>query len=72
MLWSVRTCYPRKLISKDYMSFLKLYFTRIEFLWKSAASNILLKKGEQYTILEYTLILLFVILGSVLLLSSSD
>jgi len=64
--------YPRKLISKDYMSFLKLYFTRIEFLWKSAASNILLKKGEQYTILEYTLILLFVILGSVLLLSSSD
>ena len=34
--------------------------------------NIFDKKSEQFTILEYTLILLFVLVGSVLLISSSD
>jgi NADH-ubiquinone oxidoreductase chain 2 len=32
----------------------------------------ILKKGEQYTIIEYTLMLLFIITGSILLISSSD
>jgi NADH-ubiquinone oxidoreductase chain 2 len=40
--------------------------------FKNLISNIINKKGEQYTITEYTLILLFVIVGSVLLISSSD
>lgn len=35
-------------------------------------SSIQNKKGEQYNILEYTLILLFIIVGSMLLISSND
>ena len=64
--------YPRKLISSEYLSFNKLLFTKLQFVKNLAVSNILLKKGEQYTILEYTLMLLFVVTGSVLLISSSD
>jgi len=64
--------YPRKLISNEYISFFKLLFTKIQFIKKLSVSNIILKKGEQYTILEYTLILLFIIMGSLLLISSSD
>ena len=64
--------YPRKLISSKYMSFFNLLFTRLHFINKLSVSNIILKKGEQYTIIEYTLILLFIIMGSVLLISSSD
>lgn len=64
--------YPRKLISNEYMSLYKLLFTKLQFVKNSTISNIILKKGEQYTILEYTLMLLFIIIGSVLLVSSSD
>src|SRR6478735_1906727 len=64
--------YPRKLISNDYMSFNKLLFTKLQFVKNMAVSNIILKKGEQYTIIEYTLMLLFIITGSILLISSSD
>jgi NADH-ubiquinone oxidoreductase chain 2 len=32
----------------------------------------IIKKGEQYSIIEYTLILLFIIMGSLLLISSND
>jgi NADH-ubiquinone oxidoreductase chain 2 len=54
------------------MSFYKLLFTKLYFFKEFAVSNIILKKGEQYTILEYTLIILFIIMGSILLISSSD
>jgi NADH-ubiquinone oxidoreductase chain 2 len=64
--------YPRKLISNDYMSFNKLVFTKLQFVKNIAVSNIILKKGEQYTIIEYTLMLLFIITGSIFLISSSD
>jgi NADH-ubiquinone oxidoreductase chain 2 len=64
--------YPRKLLSKDYMSFNKLVFTKLQFVKNIAVSNIILKKGEQYTIIEYTLMLLFIITGSIFLISSSD
>jgi len=64
--------YPRKLISNEYMSFFKLLFTKLQFLRKLTVSNIIFKKGEQYTIIEYTLVMLFVIMGTVLLISSSD
>src|SRR5215471_1580516 len=39
---------------------------------KLNVSNIINKKGEQYSIIEYTLIILFILTGSVLLISSSD
>ena len=64
--------YPRKLISSEYMSLHKLLFTKLQFVKNMAVSNIILKKGEQYTILEYTLMLLFIITGSIFLISSSD
>jgi NADH-ubiquinone oxidoreductase chain 2 len=64
--------YPRKLISGEYLSFYKLLFTKLLFFKELTVSNIILKKGEQYTILEYTLIILFIIMGSILLISSSD
>ena len=35
-------------------------------------TNIINKKGEQYTIIEYTLIIQFIITGNILLISSSD
>ena len=64
--------YPRKLISSNYLSLSKLLFTKLQFVKNIAVSNIILKKGEQYTILEYTLMLLFIVIGSLLLISSSD
>ena len=64
--------YPRKLLSNDYMSFNKLVLTKLQFVKNIAVSNIILKKGEQYTIIEYTLMLLFIITGSIFLISSSD
>ncbi|OJJ65442.1 hypothetical protein ASPBRDRAFT_79738 [Aspergillus brasiliensis CBS 101740] len=48
--------YPRKLISSEYMSLHKLIFTKLSFVKNLTVSNIILKKGEQYTIIEYTLI----------------
>ena len=63
--------YPRKLISEKYNIFKKVN-TTLYFIRKTVVSNLLLKKGEQYTIIEYTLIILFIIMGSVLLISSSD
>src|SRR6201987_1963934 len=64
--------YPRKLVSNQYMSLHKLLFTKLQFVKNLTVSNIIVKKGEQYTILEYTLMLLFIIKGSVFLISSSD
>ncbi|OJJ41976.1 hypothetical protein ASPZODRAFT_155593 [Penicilliopsis zonata CBS 506.65] len=64
--------YPRKLISSEYSSFYQILFTKLQFIKNLTVSNIILKRGEQYTIIEYTLMLLFIITGSVLLISSSD
>src|SRR5699024_815302 len=64
--------YPRKLISNQYLSLNNLLFTKLQFIKNFTVSSIILKKGEQYSILEYTLMLLFIITGSVLLISSSD
>jgi len=72
LILNMTSFYPRKLILSKYISVFKLLFTRLVFLKKFILSNIILKKGEQYIILEYTLILLFVIMGSILLISSSD
>jgi NADH-ubiquinone oxidoreductase chain 2 len=65
--------YPRKLISNSYSSLHRLLFTKVKFDNENKSINdLLLKKGEQYTIIEYTLMLLFIITGSLLLISSSD
>jgi len=60
--------YPRKYWSNLYLTFYKLLFTKL----KMFIANIINKKGEQFSIIEYTLIILFIITGSILLISSSD
>jgi len=71
LILSMTGFYPRKLINNNYNIYDKIN-TTLYFIRKTVVSNILLKKGEQYTIMEYTLIILFIIMGSVLLISSSD
>ena len=58
--------YPRKLVYSEYLGVFSLLFSKLQFLKKLTISNIILKNGEQYSILEYTLVLLFVIIGSIL------
>nr|YP_313633.1 NADH dehydrogenase subunit 2 [Epidermophyton floccosum]AAW78239.1 NADH dehydrogenase subunit 2 [Epidermophyton floccosum] len=60
--------YPRKYWTNKYLSINMLLFNKLKLF----VSNIINKKGEQYTIIEYTLILLFIVMGSLLLISSSD
>ncbi len=60
--------YPRKYWSNQYLTIYKLLFTKLKLF----IANIINKKGEQFSIIEYTLIVLFIITGSILLISSSD
>jgi NADH-ubiquinone oxidoreductase chain 2 len=71
LILNITGFYPRKFINDKYNIYNKIFST-LYFIKKTVVSNILLKKGEQYTIIEYTLIILFIIMGSVLLISSSD
>ena len=65
--------FVRKLVSEEeYMSFNELLSIIPLYIKDTVVSNIILKKGEQYNILEYTVMLLFIIIGSVLLISSND
>lgn len=72
LILSMTAFYPRKLIYSEYLGVFNLLFSKLQFLKKLTISNIILKNGEQYSILEYPLVLLFVVLGSVLLISSND
>jgi len=60
--------YPRRVWVKEYSSIQKLLFFNFIY-YKTNISN---KMGEQFKIIEYPLILLFIITGSVFLISSSD
>jgi len=60
--------YPRKIWINKYSSLNKLLFFKLIYL----KSNIINKMSEQYRIMEYPLILLFIIIGAVFLISSSD
>lgn len=57
--------YPRKILNS---SNLNKYIN----LGKKSVTKIINKMGEQFTIIEYALILLFIITGAILLLSSGD
>ena len=59
--------YPRKIFVNTTGNFFKLISNRLFLITK-----LLDTKGEQYKILEYPLILLFIITGAVFLISSSD
>lgn len=72
LILNMTAFYPRKLVYSEYLGVFNLLFSKLQFLKKLTISNIILKNGEQYSILEYTLVLLFVVIGSILLISSSD
>ena len=60
--------YPRKVWLAEYSSIQKLLFNKFVYY----NTNIFNKMGEQFKIVEYPIILLFIITGSVFLISSSD
>ena len=60
--------YPRKVWLAEYSSIYKLLFCK--FLYYK--TKIINKMGEQFRIIEYPLILLFIITGAILLVSTSD
>jgi NADH-ubiquinone oxidoreductase chain 2 len=60
--------YPRKVWLKEYSSMDRLLFTKLIYY-----QTILLNKmGEQFKIIEYSLIILFIVIGSIFLISTSD
>jgi len=60
--------YPRKVWTKEYSSIYKLLSCKLMYY----QTSILNKMGEQYKIIEYPLILLFIIIGALFLISTSD
>ena len=60
--------YPRKVWLKEYSSMDKLLFTKLIYY----QTIILNKMGEQFKIIEYSLIILFIITGAMFLISTSD
>ncbi len=59
--------YSRKVWVKNYASFYNLFFKN--FIYDT---NIINKMGQQYRIIEYPLIILFIIIGGTFLVSASD
>ena len=60
--------YPRRVLIGEYSSLSKLIFYKFLY-YKTKIVN---KMGEQFKIIEYTLILLFIITGATFLVSTSD
>jgi NADH-ubiquinone oxidoreductase chain 2 len=60
--------YPRKVWLKEYSSVNRLLFSKLIYY----QTLILNKMGEQYKIIEYSLIILFIVTGAVFLVSTSD
>lgn len=60
--------FPRRVWSERYSSLNKIFFYNFLY-YRNKITN---KKGEQFKIIEYPLIMLFIITGSVFLISTSD
>ena len=60
--------YPRKVWMTEYSSIRKIYLYKLLYF----KTKIVNKMGEQFKIIEYPLILLFIITGAVFLISTSD
>jgi len=60
--------YPRKVWIKQYSSLDRLLFSRLIYY----QTIILNKMGEQFKIIEYSLIILFIVTGALFLISTSD
>lgn len=60
--------YPRKVWLKEHSSFNKLLFSKLIYY----QTIIINKMGEQFKIIEYSLIILFIVTGALFLISTSD
>lgn len=60
--------YPRKLFMPNYSNIIKLFVNKLAYF----KTNIINKMAEQFRIIEYPLIILFIIIGAVFLISSGD
>jgi NADH-ubiquinone oxidoreductase chain 2 len=60
--------YPRKIFIKEYSSIYKLLFSKLHYN-KTIISN---KQGQQYRILEYPLVIVFILSGAIFLISTAD
>ena len=60
--------YPRKVWLPEYSSLNKIFFYNLLY-YRTIITN---KMGEQFKIIEYPLILLFIVIGAVFLVSTSD
>jgi len=60
--------YPRKVWLEEYSSMGRLLFSKLIYY----QTFILNKMGEQYKIIEYSLIILFIVIGAMFLISTSD
>jgi len=60
--------YPRKVWLKQYSSINRLLFSKLIYY----QTMIVNKMGEQYKIIEYSLIILFIVIGAIFLISTSD
>jgi len=67
MILQLTAFYPRKLWIKGYASLYALLFSNM-----SDKTNFMDKMGQQFRIIEYPLIILFIILGGTFLVSASD
>jgi len=68
VILQVTAFYPRRLLTKEYCTFLDMLYYTIDFNHKQILSS----KIEQYKIIEYPLVVLFIVTGSLLLTSTSD
>jgi len=60
--------YPRKVYLKEYSSLYNLLFNKLSYN-KNTISN---KNGEQFRIIEYSLIVVFILCGAIFLISTAD
>ena len=68
MILLITSFYPRKVWFENYSSLYYLLFSRLIF----PKNKILNRMSEQYTLIEYSLIILFIITGAVFLIISND
>jgi NADH-ubiquinone oxidoreductase chain 2 len=68
LILQITSFYPRKVWISEYSSLNNILFNKFVFY----KTKILNKMGEQFKIIEYPLILLFIISGAVFLISTSD
>jgi NADH-ubiquinone oxidoreductase chain 2 len=68
MILTLTAFYPRKVYVKEHSSLYNLFFFKLSYN-KNVISN---KMGEQFRIIEYALIIVFILCGAAFLISTAD